>query len=82
MAGDEREMTDKEKEIARLRAAEVFMQKETGDAVCGTCGYTYEMNKGARACPATTAASWPGGALAESSPCCRRRHDRPAQHAV
>mmetsp|Transcript_28457 Transcript_28457/g.87063 ORF Transcript_28457/g.87063 Transcript_28457/m.87063 type:complete len:127 (+) Transcript_28457:857-1237(+) len=47
MAKDESEMTEREKEIARLRAAEVFMQKETGDATCGTCGYKYQMAKGA-----------------------------------
>ena len=39
-------MSEKEIEIARLRAAEKFMKKETGDAVCSTCGYTYEMAKG------------------------------------
>lgn len=48
MAKDESEMTEREKEIARLRAAEVFMQKETGDATCGTCGYKYQMAKGER----------------------------------
>lgn len=46
MVEEEKELTEREKEIARLRAAEVFMQKETGDAVCGTCGYTYQMAKG------------------------------------
>lgn len=43
---EERELTEKEKEIARLRAAEKFMQKSTGDAKCSTCGYTYKMENG------------------------------------
>ena len=32
-------MTEKEKEIARLRAAEKFIKKDTGDATCRTCNY-------------------------------------------
>jgi ribosomal protein S27AE len=51
MVEEEKELTAREKEIARLRAAEVFMQKETGDAVCGTCGYTYQMAKGENKSP-------------------------------
>lgn len=43
---EEREMTDKEKEIARLRAAEKFMKKETGDAICKTCTYKYKWEEG------------------------------------
>lgn len=43
---EERELTEKEKEIARLRAAEVFMQKSTGDAACTTCAYVYKMADG------------------------------------
>merc|ERR1711935_1093603 len=44
---EERELTEKEKEIARLRAAEVFMRKENGDASCTVCGYKYKMVTGA-----------------------------------
>ena len=44
--GEERELTEKEKEIARLRAAEKFMMKDTGDAVCRTCGYKYGWENG------------------------------------
>ena len=44
--GEERELTEKEKEIARLRAAEVFMKKSTGNAQCTTCAYKYEMAEG------------------------------------
>jgi len=44
---EERELTEKEKEIARLRAAEVFMRKENGDASCTVCGYKYKMATGA-----------------------------------
>jgi rubredoxin len=46
MVEEEEELTERQKEIARLRAAEVFMRKENGDAVCGTCGYNYQMAKG------------------------------------
>jgi len=51
---EEREMTEKEKEIARLRAAEVFIQKETGDATCKTCNYKYKWEQGAPGLPAKT----------------------------
>jgi len=51
---EERELTEKEKEIARLRAAEKFMKKDTGDAVCRTCGYTYKMEVGDRLMPRNT----------------------------
>jgi len=40
------EMTEQQKEIARLKAAEKFMKKDTGDAVCRTCGYKYRMTEG------------------------------------
>merc|ERR1740139_690805 len=43
---EERELTEKEKEIARLRAAEKFMMRDTGDATCQTCGYKYTMADG------------------------------------
>ena len=46
MVDEEREMTDKEKEIARLRAAEKFMKKDTGNAMCQTCGYKYKWEEG------------------------------------
>ena len=45
---EERELTEKEKEIARLRAAEKFMKKDTGDALCTVCGYKYQMAEGVR----------------------------------
>jgi len=38
---EEVEMTEKQKEIARLRAAEKFMKKETGNAQCTVCSYKY-----------------------------------------
>ncbi len=41
---EEKELTEKEKEIARLRAAEKFMRKETGNAICQTCSYIYKMD--------------------------------------
>ena len=39
-------LTEREKEIARLRAAEKFMKKDTGDALCTACGYKYQMVNG------------------------------------
>merc|ERR1719454_225271 len=45
--GEERELTEKEKEIARLRAAEKFMMKDTGNARCKTCGFVYKWEEGA-----------------------------------
>lgn len=45
--GEERELTEKEKEIARLKAAEKFMLKDTGDAVCTVCNYKYKWEEGA-----------------------------------
>ena len=35
-------MSEKDKEIARLRAAEKFMVKETGVFECRVCSYAYE----------------------------------------
>merc|ERR1711892_748699 len=51
---EERELTEKEKEIARLRAAEKFLMRDTGDALCSACGYKYQMAEGVqdRAYPA------------------------------
>jgi len=43
---EEQELTEKQKEIARLRAAETFMLKDTGDAVCQTCSYKYNWEAG------------------------------------
>merc|ERR1719221_2384383 len=43
---EEEELTEQQKEIARLRAAEKFMKKDTGDAVCRTCGYSFKMEAG------------------------------------
>merc|ERR1719424_1513235 len=54
LEGEERELTEKEKEIARLRAAEKFMKKDTGDAVCRTCGYKYKWEEGAQGLPKKT----------------------------
>lgn len=47
-------MTEKEKEIAALRAAEKFMKKPTGNALCRTCGYKYKWEDGARGLPKKT----------------------------
>ena len=48
---EERELTEKEKEIARLRAAEKFMKKDTGNAMCTVCSYTYKWEQGAALAP-------------------------------
>ncbi|KAL1515416.1 hypothetical protein AB1Y20_002042 [Prymnesium parvum] len=53
-AVEEVELSEKQKEIARLRAAEKFMKKETGDAVCRTCGYKFKMEVGERLVPRNT----------------------------
>ena len=54
MAEEEQELTEKQKEIARLKAAEKFMLRETGDAVCRTCNYKYKMEEGAPMAPKLT----------------------------
>jgi len=51
---EEVELTEKQKEIARLKAAEKFMKKDTGDAVCRTCGYQFKMEMGDRIIPRNT----------------------------
>lgn len=51
---EEEELTEQQKEIARLRAAEKFMKKDTGDAECRTCGYKYKMEFGDRTMPRMT----------------------------
>merc|ERR1719331_2022833 len=54
MVVEEEELTEKQKEIARLRAAEKFMKKDTGDAVCRVCGYKFKMEEGERLVPRMT----------------------------
>lgn len=54
LQGEERELTEREKEIAALRAAEKFMKKDTGDAVCRVCGYKYLWKEGAPGLPRNT----------------------------
>jgi len=49
-----RELTEKEKEIARLKAAEKFMLRDTGDAVCSTCDFKYKMETGDGTVPRNT----------------------------
>merc|ERR1712023_600634 len=54
IVAEERELTEKEKEIARLKAAEKFTRKETGNAKCRTCGYTFKWEVGAPGLPKKT----------------------------
>ena len=42
---EEEELTEKQKEIQRLRAAEVFLVKETGAFECRVCSYEYDEGK-------------------------------------
>jgi rubredoxin len=51
IAGEEVELTERQKEIARLKAAETFMMKPTGNAKCQTCGYVYKWEEGAPGLP-------------------------------
>uniref|UniRef100_A0A7S0LHQ1 Rubredoxin-like domain-containing protein n=1 Tax=Coccolithus braarudii TaxID=221442 RepID=A0A7S0LHQ1_9EUKA len=51
---EEEEMTEQQKEIARLKAAEKFMKKDTGDAVCRTCGFRFKMETGDGLIPRNT----------------------------
>lgn len=39
-------LTDKQREMKRLREAEVFMIKDTGRYECRTCSYVYDPAKG------------------------------------
>lgn len=39
------ELTEKQKEIARLRAAETFIKKETGIHICTVCSYKYDPDR-------------------------------------
>ena len=54
VAGEEAELSEKEKEIARLKAAEVFMRRDTGNARCTTCGFKYMMAEGSVGLPKGT----------------------------
>merc|ERR1711998_168363 len=65
IAVEERELTEKEKEIARLRAAEKFMMKDTGDAICTVCNYKYRWEQGAPMVPKKT----PGELVPDSFVC-------------
>ena len=47
IAVEEKELSEKEKEIARLKAAEKFMMRDTGDAKCTVCNYMYRWEEGA-----------------------------------
>lgn len=40
------ELTEKQKEIARLRAAEKFIKEETGVFICNVCSYKYDPDVG------------------------------------
>eukprot|EP00316_Scyphosphaera_apsteinii_P024831 CAMPEP_0119318438 /NCGR_PEP_ID=MMETSP1333-20130426/46399_1 /TAXON_ID=418940 /ORGANISM="Scyphosphaera apsteinii, Strain RCC1455" /LENGTH=143 /DNA_ID=CAMNT_0007324611 /DNA_START=169 /DNA_END=600 /DNA_ORIENTATION=+ len=51
---EEEELTEKQKEIARLRAAEKFMLRDTGDAKCRACGYVYKAETGDGMVPRNT----------------------------
>merc|ERR1711924_73093 len=51
---EEVELTEKQKEIARLRAAEKFMKKDTGNAICNVCNYKFMMETGDRLIPRNT----------------------------
>ena len=53
-AEQEVELTEKQKEIARLRAAEKFMMQDTGNARCRTCSYVYKWEEGAPGLPKKT----------------------------
>lgn len=54
MLVEEEELTEQQKENARLRAAEKFMKKDTGDATCRVCGYKFKMETGDRLIPRMT----------------------------
>lgn len=75
-------LTDKQREIQRLRDAEVFMVKDTGRYECRTCSYVYDPEKGDGFCaraaassPAPPAAS--GARLRDSSRAARLRRTPP-----
>lgn len=69
------ELTEKQKEIARLKAAEKFIQEETGVYICKVCSYKYEPEKGqpiAQIAPGTPFSELPA---AWRCPTCRAGKD-------
>ena len=42
------QLTERQKEIARLRAAEKFLEKDTGKFMCKVCEYQYDPEEGAK----------------------------------
>jgi hypothetical protein len=42
------QLTERQKEIARLRAAEKFLEKDTGKYMCKVCEYQYDPEEGAK----------------------------------
>lgn len=46
VAVEEPEKTEKQLEIERLKAAEKFIEKETGEYECRVCSYTYKPSQG------------------------------------
>lgn len=47
-------LSERQKEMARLRAAEKFMEKDTGQYFCKVCEYTYDPAEGAKGVAADT----------------------------
>ena len=47
-------LSERQKEMARLRAAEKFMEKDTGKYFCKVCEYTYDPKEGAKGVAADT----------------------------
>ena len=48
------QLTERQKEIARLRAAEKFLEKDTGKYMCKVCEYQYDPEEGAKGVAAST----------------------------
>ena len=48
------QLTERQKEIARLRAAEKFLEKDTGKYMCKVCEYQYDPEEGAKGVAAAT----------------------------
>ena len=48
------QLTERQKEIARLRAAEKFLEKDTGKFMCKVCEYQYDPEEGAKGVAAAT----------------------------
>ena len=63
---EEVELTEQQKENARLRAAEKFMMRDTGNARCTVCSYKYSMEEGA---PGTAPRNTPFELLSEKWAC-------------